>query len=481
MPRLLLLALAAVAAGCATVQPQDAFADVEGTLADRTAARVVWATDAAEDAAAREAVAALLADSLTADAAVQVALLNNPRLQATYEDLGIAQADLVQAGLFSNPVFGGRSLWPFEGGAPELGVNVALEFLDVFAIPLRRRVARSAYAAAQYRVAAAVLDLSARTRAAYIDTQADAARLAARRAVAANARAGYTAQRLLREAGNVPSVNVLAEQSLYEQARLDAVMAEGAAAESRLALARLLGVTATDLQMAGPLPPVPEAAGPYVRVVQGEGPLDVVVDVGAIERRAVEASLALQAARADIEAAAHAAGLADLEGLVPEIEIGGEAERDDGEWKAGPEVGLVLPLFDQGQARGAAARSAVRRARALYTATAVDVRIAARTLAQRLATARRAALHYQRTVLPLRAELAAQTVRQYNAMQTGVFGVLEAQRQEAEAVRLYFDALAAYWTTRSDLDLLLAGGLPDLGGAPLRARAGPSASRDADH
>ena len=205
--------------------------------------------------------------------------------------------------------------------------------------------------------------------------------------------------------------------------------------ESREALARLLGLSGpdADLVLAGPLPPVPAEGGLFVRAAEADGVPTAVVDLAAIERAAVEASLELAAARADIETAAQRAGLADIEGLVPEVEIGGEAERDDGDWKAGPEVGLVLPLFDQGQARSAAARGAVRRAQALYYATAVDVRSAARTLGQRLATTRRAALHYQTTVLPLRAALVQQTLLQYNAMQTGVFGLLDAQRQEAEA------------------------------------------------
>lgn len=484
MSRLLSLTLlVALASGCAAVRPQAAFDDIEATLAGRTDARVIWATGAAEDAAARAAVDSLLADSLTADAAVQIALLNNRRLQATFEDLGLAQADLVQAGLLSNPVFGGRSLWPTEGGPPTLGVNVALEFLDVLYLPLRKRIARSAYAAARYRVAGAVLDLAAETRMAVVRAQADAARLAMQRRIVRNARAGYTASALLREAGNVPAVDVLAEQALYEQARLDELTAEGAMVESREALARLLGLSGpdADLVLAGPLPPVPAEGGLFVRAAEADGVPTAVVDLAAIERAAVEASLELAAARADIETAAQRAGLADIEGLVPEVEIGGEAERDDGDWKAGPEVGLVLPLFDQGQARSAAARGAVRRAQALYYATAVDVRSAARTLGQRLATTRRAALHYQTTVLPLRAALVQQTLLQYNAMQTGVFGLLDAQRQEAEAAARAVDALAAYWTTRADLDALLQGRLPALGARPPMSAASDSAAPERGH
>ena len=489
-------------AGCASVSPQSAFDDVEETLDGRVPYRVAWHTGADADREAAAAVDRLLADSLTAEAAVQVALLNNRRLQATYEDLGVAQAELVQAGLLANPVFGARALWALEeSGPPDLGFNVALDFLDVFYRPLRRRVATAAYEGARYRVSSAVLDLAARTRAAYVQAQAAQARLDLQRRVVQNAEAGYTASRLLREAGNVPAVDLLAEQALYEQARLDLLVAEGDVAERREALTRLMGLFGEDAAygLAGTLPPVPDApdfptvsASVEARTLPGER-MDMeamtermeeapaAFDVDAFERAAVAASLDLEAARQDVETAAVRLGLAGAEAVLPELHAGAELEREEGEWELGPEAEIALPLFDQGQARRAAARAELRRARALYYATAVDVRSAARQLAQRLATTRRAGLHYQRVVLPLRAELAQQTLLQYNAMQTGVFGVLQAQQMEAEAARRYFDALAAYWEARADADLLLQGRMPDLDGAGLMLQAGGPATREAGH
>lgn len=451
-------------AGCASVRPQAAADDLRATLDGRLSSDVTWVTGADEDAAARAAVQRLLADTVSADAAVQVALLANRRLQATYEDLGLAQAQLVQAGLLSNPVFSGRALWPLDGGhAPEIGLGVAQSFLDVLTMPLRRRVAAAAYEAARARVAGAVLDHAARTRAAFLRAQADALRLDVQRRLTAAAEAGYTASRLLREAGNVPTLDLLAEQALYETARLDLVVAEAQAADSREALVRAMGLdgaAAASVAVGGRLPPVAQVADePFV---SADG---AVLDVPALERAAVAASLNLTAARADLEAAARRAGVVRTEALVPSVTVGGEAERRDGAWEAGPEASLSLPLFDVGQARTAMARSEIRRRQALVQAIAVDVRSAARVLAARLVASRRAALHYQTVLLPLRASLVRETLLQYNAMQLGVFTLLQAQQMEADATRRYVDALATYWTTRTDLDLLLAGFVPDLDGA----------------
>ncbi len=458
------LALAALIglAGCASVRPQAAFSDVQETLAGRTDVRTVWRTGSEEDARADRSADSLLAAPLTADAAVQVALLNNRRLQAVYEDVGVAQADLVQAGLLANPLVGAGIRFPLESSeAPDLRFSVATSFLSVFNLSLRRAVARSAYEAARLRVAATVLRYEADTRATFYRAQADAARLGLQRTVVENTQASYQASLLLREAGNVPAADLLAEQALFEQARLDLVSAEAQTAESRERLARLMGVFGPQaaFTLAGSIPPA-TAADPVVLTSAGAAMPD-------LEAQAVEASLMLAAARQDIETLGRRLGLTNLTALVPDFEAGAELERRDGRFELGPDVTVALPLFDQGQGRLGRGLADLRRAQARYYALGVEVRSTARVLARRLAAAQATAVQYQTVVLPLRAELTQQTLLQYNAMQTGVFGLLNAQQMEVVANRRYLDRLADYWRTRTDVALLLAGGMPDVGAGAL--------------
>src|SRR5437773_1695629 len=91
--------------GCATVDQRAGFSEVTTTVEARSGKRLVWNPGAALDAQVDQEVHALLQDKLTVDGAIQVALLNNRELQALYAELGVAHADLVQAGLLSNPVF----------------------------------------------------------------------------------------------------------------------------------------------------------------------------------------------------------------------------------------------------------------------------------------------------------------------------------------------------------------------------------------
>ncbi len=96
---MLAIALSAlVLGGCATFSGDGGFGTVERVAGERLHKDVKWPRDDGEREGIRFAVKELLASPLSADNAVQVALLNNPGLQATYSELGIAEADLVQAG-----------------------------------------------------------------------------------------------------------------------------------------------------------------------------------------------------------------------------------------------------------------------------------------------------------------------------------------------------------------------------------------------
>ncbi len=146
--------------GCATVPQRAGFDDVRRAVADRSGVTVQWRGQSQADAAADAAVASLLARPLTADDAVQIALLNNLTLQATYSDLGIAQADLVQAGLLANPVLSAERRFTNGFGGQAAEVDVGYDFLQLFFIPLRRRVAASALESAKRRVGQGVLRCS---------------------------------------------------------------------------------------------------------------------------------------------------------------------------------------------------------------------------------------------------------------------------------------------------------------------------------
>lgn len=439
----------ALAAGCAAVEPRKDFPGIERAVADRGGHRIHWHGDGEADRRVAAEVDAMLARPLDADAAVQVALLNNRNLQATYEQLGIAQAELVEAGLMKNPVFDG-SLRFKEGGAgsPTIDLAVAFDFLDVFFIPLRKSVAAARLESARAEVTGAVLELAARTKAAFFAVQAAEQAVEMRRQVERATAASYDLARRLREAGNNRPLDVANERALHEEARLALAAAELEAVERREEVNRLMGLWGprTHWSVAGRLP---EPSG-------DEAPAD------GLERRAVERSLELQAARAQLGVTYRELGIARPLGVLSDMELGASAERDDGEWEVGPSVALPLPIFSQGQPAVARARAEIRRAQNTYYATAVEVRSAARSAHARTVALRQQVDYYRRVLLPLRQAIVEETQLQYNAMQVGAFQLLQAKRDQIEAGRAYLAALRDYWTARVELELVLNGRLTRL-------------------
>src|SRR4051812_4337157 len=177
--------------GCATVPRGAGFSDVQQAVDQRIGQRVQWNRLTADDREVAASLQRMLAQPLTADAAVQIALLNNRNLQATYEDLGVGQADVVQAGLLRNPVFDGDVKFPEGGGDPKIEMTVTQDFLDIFFIPLRRKVAEDQFEIAKLRVTGAVLDLTAQVRAMYVAHEAAEQTLELRRTVTAATEASY--------------------------------------------------------------------------------------------------------------------------------------------------------------------------------------------------------------------------------------------------------------------------------------------------
>lgn len=80
--------------------------------------------------------------TLTPDAIVMIAMQNNPNLQAEFAEIGIAQGDLINAGLFSNPQLQLSVRVPNKGGfALNTDFTLTTSLLDFFLRPLKIKTA----------------------------------------------------------------------------------------------------------------------------------------------------------------------------------------------------------------------------------------------------------------------------------------------------------------------------------------------------
>ena len=371
-----------------------------------------------------------------------MALLNNPTLRATYEDLGVAQADLVQAGLLRNPVFSGFARVP-RGSSSQtnLEFDVAQEFVSLLFLPARKRVAGANFKAKKLRVIDAVLDLAARVKAAYFVLQASENVAHIVRDVAEVAAASAELAAKMREAGSLGDLEAGREQALAAQLGLEVERSRGEVESAREVLTRLMGLTGAEPPWSVPrrLPEIPRAEP----------------TLGDLERTAV-ARPDIAAERQEADALRQALGLGRLTRGFPFVELGVDSERDtDGQWVSGPNVALQLPLFDRGEVGVARAESELRRSEKRLVALGVAARSEIREAQSRMRRSRRLAEAAGESLIPLRRQILSRALERYNYMFVGAADLLAAKRDELEAQRTCVRSLrtigwhARIWSVRS--------------------------------
>ena len=445
--------------GCASVNLKAGFPEVSAAVEERAATRIVWNRGTELDREAGESLRALLRTKLTADDAVQIAMLSNRDLQATYTGLGVAQADLVQAGLFRNPILDAAVLFPLSGVRPDLQLTVVISFLDALYVPLRKRVAAARFEEAKLRVTGAVLDFAAQVRRAFYEHQANEQMLELRGTVVQALTASLEVSRRLHEAGNITDLDLARDRAQTEASKLALRSAEIAARLSREELNGLMGVWGEEAEweIDGRLPDIPAEPLP----------------VNGIERTALTRSIDLSNARQRIVTAGQQLGYDRATALIAGVEAGVEAEREEG-WKVGPVLSVPIPLFDQGQARVGRAAAEVWRAQQEFHALAVRIRATARAVRERMLGAQDRALYYRDILLPLQERIVNEAQLQYNAMQIGIVQLLRDRERQIETGVAYVAVLREYWLARTDLALISSGRLPTAN----EFRAGPTGEKE---
>lgn len=434
--------------GCASVNPRPAFEDVRKTVGERSKIEPEWSRTGQEASAAEQTVASLLAAPLTVDGVVQVAFLNNPTLQATFEEIGISQADLAQAARVANPEVSGFVRFPSEGAGRNTEFSLLQNVFDIFVQPLRKKVAAAELEQTKLRVANEVLSLAAEVKEAYFTLQARqqfVARLILIRDLTETA-ADFA--RRQHDAGTISDLELENRTVIHRESKVEVALAEADVRADRERLNRLLGLWGprTNWSIAGQLPEISEAEIPLT----------------GLERIAVTNRQDLQAARWGVDLVGRALALRRKTRFFPVgIHVGINTEKDvTGERVTGPELALQLPIFDTGKASIARLEAEHRRAQRELEALAVNARSAVREERDRMLAARDLALYYQRVLLPQRQRILALTLQHYNAMFKGAYDLLLAKQAEVEAEKAHLDAWRGYWVSRARLERALGGSLP---------------------
>lgn len=441
-----------LASACASTKPTGARAEVADILAERSGLQDVLVDQHDEPRAAevRERVASLLARPLTLHAALRVAMLNNRDLQATIERLGVAQADLVEAGLLANPTISGDLVNSTTANGLGGGLGLSTSLLSAFLIPAKQRVAKAQLQHAILTVGAAALSLVRDVKVAYVGVQAATARRDLHRTLVQTAEFAEEFSARLLEAGNTTELDRALFASELDEARLEFADAELALTGAREALNRQLGLWGNDVgwKLGAALSDPPERE----------------VDVRRLEQVGIAKRLDLSAARFEAESIEYALKLR-RRGLIPEIDVGVEARNEVGndaghEWVVGPSLSIELPIFNPGHADIARLGAQLRMAQHHVQAMAIDLRSHIRMHRSELVTTRAKAEYLRDTVLPRRTLVGQRALERYNAMLLGAFELLELRDEQLESQLRYVQARHDYWVARATLEWAVGGELP---------------------
>lgn len=438
-------AAALLLAGCASTSPDAVFRLSADEARARTGveARLLQGDD--DRRALALEIDALLREPLGLDAAVRIAVLNHPGLQASYWDAGIAQADLAQAARLRNPSFGFSRM--DGGGSREIERGVSLDLAGLLTLPLRQRMAERRHQETTLQVAAAIERHAIATRRAWIEAVAAGQALEYARQVAAAADASSELMERMTLAGNASALDLARESAFHAEAGAAVLRAGRARDAAREHLTRQLGLWGAQAGYALPerLPELPHHP----------------VELAGIERLALERRLDVRAARAAAAGTAADLGLTRTTRMVNVLDLGYASKSETGEPRSeGYEISLELPLFDWGGARVARAEAVYMQALGRVAETAVNARSEARAGYLGYRASYDVARHYRDHVIPLRQKIAGETLLRYNGMLASPFELLADAREQAAAVHATIDALKEFWLAEADLEAALGGRLP---------------------
>jgi outer membrane protein TolC len=445
---LLLMTLAALAGGGCTGFTKDGGFDAVADAARRhKSGEIEWPRTPQERAKVDAQVAALLRRPLSAEDAVQIALLNNRTLQADFEELGISEADLVQAGRLPNPRFDLRH----AGAAGQYDVEETLTFnvLSLLTMPYARDIERQRFAQAQNAAVLQVAQLAQATREAYYAAVAARESRGFLQQVRAAADTGAVLARRMLAAGNWNHMEQAREQNTYTDADQGYARAELAEQAAREKLNSLMGIADE----------IPESPNPRLADELPSLPASL-ESTPEVEGSLLQNRLDLQLQRMRIDELRRNLKLTRSTRLINVLDVGATRVKQgtrDAPYERGYSVTLEVPLFDGGAAHVKKSEAIYAQAVDRFAQAAIEARSQIRLAYANYRTAFDLARQHRDEVLPLRQTLLQENLLRYNASQIGIFELLSGAREQAAAFDGYVQRLRDFWIAQSQLDAALLG------------------------
>ena len=449
------LGVALAAGGCARFSPDAGMFVIEAAASTELGKEVVKIRNDADAAVVAARVKALLAGPLTASNAVQIALINHRGLQAAFNELGISEAQMVEASLPPPPTLSFQRI--VGSGGFEIERQIVQNVLALLTLPRRREIAEARFRQAQARAVEMTLRIAMEASRSYYRAVAanEAVRFLEESRVSAEAVSDVAKQ--LGETGAMSKLDQAREHAFYAEVSVQVAAARLRQRSERERLIRALGLWGhdTSFRLPGKLPSLPskpqtlpaverEAVGRRVDVVIARLELDVLaLELGLTRRTRFINTLEV-------------AGISKTEKDV-KVTSGGEVEVDKIK-RRGFDLEVQIPIYDFGESRVRSAEETYMQAVNRLLERAVNVRSEAREAYQMYRGAHDIARHYEREVLPLRKIITDETMLNYNAMIRDLFALLGEARARILALSQSIEARRDFWLASVDLHAAIVGG-----------------------
>ena len=449
-------------ASCVSVPEDAGFSNLVELTAPMLPAPAEWVGKTVTEQQAEDRIRALLSEPLNEASVAEITVLSNRDLRSVLYGLQAARGDYRDAASLPNPFV--SALFVNEVGVRELtdcfgnvsttstpmggALGFSYDILDLVFLPRTLKAAKAEFNAAQYGSVRQFSDITHKARLQFYEAVAAQQLLNLAEQGHRAAEASASTASALYDAGNIAKVQQSREQLFEAQMRAQMISAQRRYDTAMRELSLSMGLD-TDLAKSVKL---------EGRLRNPDASEMDALDLSTIMNRNLE----LRHRKSLYTAAGKRMGLTTAKSFIGEAEVEFERERHDGEYEDTFGIGFELPIFNFGGGRREASRARMEMMRQSYEGRRRALVTTSDILYGELGAAREAVLLQRREILPLSKQVLDGTQLDYNAMQIGVFDLLDAKRRQLDAGAAYIDALKDYWSTRARYEYLLAGGSPSM-------------------
>jgi outer membrane protein, heavy metal efflux system len=392
--------------------------------------------------------------SLDLPQAIEWMLQYSPEVRIKLAQLGVADAQRLQADLIKNPGIRIGLLKPEDGGRWKLETGLTQPLLAFFTRPLRRQLAEDALLASQLQLQRQLQELIAELSNRFYSAVAAQQHLQIQQQMYQAVRARQQLALSLYWAGNMSENNFLYYDNELRRTQLKTQRRQQIAQEKQLTLLNFIGLTSSqEMNLATQLPVLPQES----------------FEASALFEQAKKQRLDIKIIEQQLSLLQKRNRLIDSEYGWRDISFGINAEREfDGTKNIGPEVELSLPLFNQGQDKLAKNNAHIAQQHAYLQKALLnaDSQIALSINAMNAARARAKNIEGALATAKKRVDLSG---REVNFMLGSPFDLLQVKQQEFQFAHDYVNELQQYWLARTQLELAIGHTLPIVD--PINTRA----------